>query len=76
MEQQIWEKKEMNKELDQILESFRTDDGNGNDKARKQWYDWINGAKCDTLASIFLWRSRQNNNVKHPKVSERSTKKF
>ena len=75
-EQQIWENKEMNKELHQILESFRNDDGNGYDNARKQWYDWINGAECDTLASIFLWRGLQNINVKHPKVSERSTIKF
>ena len=80
-EQQIWEKKEMNKELDQILESFRNDDGNGNDNARKQWYDWMNGARyscctCATHSSAFLWRSLQNNNMTYPKVSERSKIKF
>ena len=75
-EQQIWEKKEMNKELDQMLESFRNDDGNGSDNARKQWYDWINGAKCDTHSSIFLWLVLQNNNMTYPKVSERSKIKF
>ena len=71
-EQQIREKKEMNKELDEMLESFRNDDGNGNDNARKQWYDWMNGARyscctCDTHSSIFLWRSLQNNNISKSK---------
>ena len=49
----------MNEEVDEILKSFSNDDGNGNDNAIKQWYDWINEAKysccsCGTHASTFL----------------------
>ena len=52
-----------------LVGSLRFDDGNVNDNATNQWFDWLNEEKqscctCGTLFAAMFWRSLPNDDVK------------
>ena len=45
------------------------DDGNGNENAKNQWFNWLNEVQqscctCSKLSSVIFWRSLPNDDVK------------